>query len=118
MIGDQMKRHLLRQSLVTLACAGLACLANAATVRCNIHAPLGYYNVFLFRVGDRDPIGYMNWVRIDGGKIVSFTRVHGGDYFVRATLVSDPYLTNQTPAGHLNFYWSTPLWLPDLYIRP
>lgn len=110
-------------ALAILAVCALFCLAakpaSAATVYTNVHnLPHAYYNIYLFRVGDAQPTQtYSNVLIGTGGYQANFSGVSGGDWFIRVEM--DPAggtLVNQTPAGHLNFYYSTPLHLPDLYM--
>ncbi len=109
-----MKNNFRKLFVVASALAAVASV-HAATVKTTVHAPFGDYVAYLFRVGDANPTSTTSTFRIDGGKVVSFTGVSGGDWFIRVREVSN-VLIGQTPAGHLNFYYSTPLTLPDLWL--
>lgn len=93
--------------------------AVAATVVCNVHAPLGYYKVELFRVGDPYPTIQKFNEKIDGGKIVYFHGVPTGNWFVRATLEVEDYpLTGQGPSGHITSWFPWNQSLPDCWVNP
>jgi len=106
-------------ALTAIALVGtVSTRCEAATVKCNIHASLGYYKVELFRVGDPYPTRQDYNVRIDGGYIMTYPNVSTGDWFVRATLMSDYNLTGQGPSGHVTSWFPWTEWIPDCWVRP
>ncbi len=93
--------------------------ADAATVWCNAHAPNGTYVAYLFRTGDRLPTAVTTPFTIDGGKIVGWTGVSTGHWFIRVVEADGNYnLSGQTNDGYLRSYYSTPLNLGDCWISP
>lgn len=113
-----MQSKSLKLSLVVLSCVAMAGASQAATVRCNVHAPLGFYKLLLFRVGDRNPTRVDVHVKIIGGRLYEFPNVPTGDWFVRAVLESDPYISGQGAAGHVTGWLPWTQTIPDCWVRP
>ena len=97
-----------RPLLLTALNTGMISVASAAAVSCNVHAPLGNYTLFLFRIGDRNPTRVDVHVRIDGGKLWTLNNIPSSNWFVKPMLESDPYIMGQRAATKVTG------WLPRI----
>lgn len=106
--------HFFLAALLLCCLAVSAKPAAAATVECEMQCSDGWYNAYLFRVGDRLPTSSIMSIKsTQGGVQIRFPGIGTGHWFIRVVAQRDQY-ANQTAAGALDSYLSRPLDLGNL----